>query len=90
MISGRVRRVEVCRARLDHQGGTLAEHYHLCCWDAWGQLVRVSGALDRDVADRVSAGDLHWLPWLSGGELDWARQQAWICVRTMRLQEERR
>jgi hypothetical protein len=51
-------------------------------------ILRVSVPLDALAAARLEAADIDRLEWLTGGELAWARRQAWICVRTIRLQEE--
>jgi hypothetical protein len=69
-------------------GGASLGYHHAVLLDAEHHITAVSAPLDALVAARLQAGDIDRLEWLSGGELAWARRQAWVCCRTIIVDEQ--
>jgi hypothetical protein len=77
-------------------GGAFQQQHGCCSYlglhyavllDEQHAIRAVSAPLDALVAARLQADEVWELPWLTGGELAWAMRQAWICVRTIRIEE---
>ena len=69
-------------------GGAWLGYHHAVLLDAEHHITAVSAPLDALVAARLQPDEVADLPWLSGGELAWARRQAWVCCRVIRLEEQ--
>ena len=69
-------------------GGASLGLHHAVVLDDTHAILRVSVPLDALEAARLQAEDIDRLEWLSGGELAWARRQAWVCCRTISVDEQ--
>jgi hypothetical protein len=78
--------VEVRRNVAD--GGAYLGYHHAVVLDEQHAIRAVSAPLDALCAARLQAADIERLEWLSGGELAWARRQAWVCCRTISVDEQ--